>query len=137
MLPSPSTAIPPRSSKSAAHRALECDPLLADAHASRAAYLFFREWRWREAEGHLQRAIELRPDYAVAHQWYSFFLAAMGDRQRAAAEMVTARALQPLSLATDVFVGSLLYFARDLQGRWHTFGASWSCSRSSSSRTTV
>src|SRR5262249_27592543 len=64
--------------KEAADRALTLDPNLAEAHAARAYIYFQWEWNWLESEREYNRAIELKPNYASAHQWYSSLLVVTG-----------------------------------------------------------
>src|SRR5438067_13312034 len=59
-------------------KALELDPSLGEAHASLGFLTFLHDWDSRKAEAELQRAIELNPNYAQAHQWYAIYLAKMG-----------------------------------------------------------
>ena len=68
--------------RDAAVRALEIDDSLAEAHTSLAFVKFRFEWEWAEADREFNRAIELNPNYASAHQWYSNFLAAMGGLEK-------------------------------------------------------
>ena len=64
--------------KAAARQALELDESLAGAHASLAYVQFRLEWNFRDAEAGFRRAIELKPGYATAPEWYGLFLAARG-----------------------------------------------------------
>ena len=98
--------------KAAAERALQIDPNLAEAHASLARVIFQYEWDWQRAEQEYQRAIELNPAYATAHQWYADYLSAMGRHEEALREIATARRLDPLSLIIHTAEGILLYQAR-------------------------
>jgi len=98
--------------KETAGRALELDETLAEAHASLAYYSGAVEWDWQGAERGFQRAIELNPNYATAHHWYAYHLAAMGRLEEAIAEIRRARELDPLSLIINTDVGHILYFAR-------------------------
>ena len=54
----------------AAKKALELDNTLAEAHNS-LAYGLVQRFEFAEAEKEFKRAIELNPNYATAHQWYS------------------------------------------------------------------
>ena len=98
--------------KAAAERALQIEPNLAEAHASLAGVTFQYEWDWRRAELEYQRAIELNPAYATAHQWYAAYLSAMGRHGEALREIETARRLDPLSLIINTTEGILRYQAR-------------------------
>ena len=74
-------------SKQAVMKALELDPALAEAHAA-LAYIQFRvDWDWDGAEKEFKKAIELKPGYATAHEWYSLFLAVQGRLDESLAEM--------------------------------------------------
>lgn len=75
-----------RESERHARRALELDPLLADAHVAVAVNLGFDRWDWAAAEREFQRAIELDPADAHARLWYSFMLLHLGRMEEAAAQ---------------------------------------------------
>jgi len=96
----------------AARRALSLDETLAEAHASLASVLYRYDWNWEEAERHFKRAIELKPDYAPAHQWYSAMLIALGRFDEAHAEVQRAHELEPFSLTISSDLGRHLYYAR-------------------------
>jgi len=49
----------------------------AEAEAIRG-FIAFREWRWQDAEQHFQQSLELNPDIANTHVWYSQFLSTVG-----------------------------------------------------------
>jgi len=63
--------------KAATLRALEIDDTLPEAHASLGWIKMFYDWDWAAAERAFQRAIELNPNYATAHNWYAMFLTPM------------------------------------------------------------
>jgi TolB-like protein/Flp pilus assembly protein TadD len=84
-------------SKAAAQRAVLLDDNSAEAHASLALYLFSYEFDWPGAEREFQRAIELNPSYAFAHDVFGFALAQQGELKRASAESKRAVELDPLS----------------------------------------
>ena len=95
----------------AAMQALRIDDRLAEAHAT-LGYLRMRNWEWSGVEHELRRAIEIDPDYATAHQWYSIFLELQGRSDEAIAEALRAQELDPLSPIINESFGSRLYFAR-------------------------
>ncbi len=84
--------------KAAASKSLEIDENLAEGHAARAWVQFAYAWDWPGAESELQRAIELNPGYATAHQWYSHLLVYQGRVAEALAEVQRTLELDPLSL---------------------------------------
>lgn len=94
--------------RSAAARALEVDPGLAEAHKSLAAVRNHYDWDWRGAEQEFQRALELDSNSSVAHQWYSAVLLLLKRHDEAIAEVKRARDLDPLSPSLTAFIG-LIY----------------------------
>lgn len=105
----PSSAYP--KATAAALRALQLDSSLAEAHASLADIHAVHDWQWADAEREYRRAIELKPRYATAHQWYATFLSAMGRHEEAIAEDRRALDLDPLSLIINVSLGRAYFFA--------------------------
>jgi tetratricopeptide (TPR) repeat protein len=51
---------------------------------------------WPEAEKEIQRAIELNPNYANGHHWYSHYWITMGEVQESLTESERALRLDPL-----------------------------------------
>jgi serine/threonine protein kinase/TolB-like protein/Flp pilus assembly protein TadD len=93
-------------------KALELDPTLAEAHAS-LGYIKFRfDWDWDEAEKEFKKAIELKPGYAQAHEWYGLFLSLIRKSDKALIEMKRAYELDPLSPSISTGVGRILHFAK-------------------------
>jgi serine/threonine-protein kinase len=102
----------PRAS-AAAKRALDIDETLAEAHVSLAMVQKEYDWDWPGAGREYKRALELNPNYAVAHQWYGEFLAAVGRHEEAIAAFKRAIDLDPLSLIVHATLGRHgYYFAR-------------------------
>jgi TolB-like protein/DNA-binding winged helix-turn-helix (wHTH) protein/Flp pilus assembly protein TadD len=83
--------------KIAAQKALQIDETLAEAHASLAYDKHYYDFDWTGAEAEYRRAIELNPNYATAHHWYSLFLSNLGRFEEAKAEIRRAHELDPLS----------------------------------------
>ncbi len=102
--------------RAAALRALELDSNLAEAHASLALIKENYDYDWPGAEQEFQRAIQLNPQYATAHQWYAEFLSWQGRFDQALAESELARQLDPLSLIIATDHASILYFSRQYDG---------------------
>ena len=67
----------------AARRALELDNTFAEAHTALALVNHHYHWKWKEAEAGYEQAIELNPDHADTHLWYSWLLLALGQRDAA------------------------------------------------------
>jgi serine/threonine-protein kinase len=94
--------------KRAAGRALALNGMLAEAHTSLAFALANGDYDWPGAETEFRRALELDPNSANAHAWYSDMLLWLGRREEALAEKARACSLDPLSRII------CLEFARDL-----------------------
>jgi TolB-like protein len=99
--------------KAAALKALAIDNTLGEAHNALAYVLFSYDWDFAGAEREFRRAIELNPNYATAHQWYSEFLSAMGQHAEAITEIKRAQELDPISLIINSVVGVI--YERDRQ----------------------
>jgi TolB-like protein/Tfp pilus assembly protein PilF len=67
----------------AARKALELDGSFAEAHTALALVNHHYHWKWKEAEAGYERAIELNPDHADTHLWYSWMLLALARRDAA------------------------------------------------------
>ena len=98
--------------KAEALKALQLDDSFAEPHVSLAIVYFYHEWNWLKAEHEFQRAIELNPNYALAHSWYALTLGAMGRYEEALSQARRAQELDPLSLQINTVVGRILYFGR-------------------------
>jgi eukaryotic-like serine/threonine-protein kinase len=101
--------------KEAADKALELDEDLAEAHTARAFIYFMWEWNWADAGREYRRAIELKPDYSSARQWYSSLLAATGRTDEALAEVKQARISDPFSLSIAAHPGWINYLSRNAE----------------------
>jgi TolB-like protein/DNA-binding winged helix-turn-helix (wHTH) protein/Flp pilus assembly protein TadD len=87
--------------RAAATKALELDPTIAEGHAELALVEFYYDWDWVQSEQEFRHAIELNPSYATAHQWYSYYLSAMGRFPEAVEEARKAQQIDPLSLSIN------------------------------------
>jgi TolB-like protein/Tfp pilus assembly protein PilF len=67
----------------AARKSLQLDSSFAEAHTALALVDHHYHWKWKEAEAGYERAIELNPDHADTHLWYSWLLLALGRRDAA------------------------------------------------------
>jgi tetratricopeptide (TPR) repeat protein len=83
-------------SKAAAQKAIELDESLSEAHTALGMTIFWSDWKWAEAESEFKRALELSPNSANAHLFYSHLLSNLGRHEEALAEIRTARELDPL-----------------------------------------
>jgi TolB-like protein/DNA-binding winged helix-turn-helix (wHTH) protein/Tfp pilus assembly protein PilF len=98
--------------KVAARRALALDNTIAEAHNTLAEVERGYEFNWAAAEEEFKRALELNPNYALAHSGYAGVLSNMGRHQEAVAEAVRGRELDPVSVSSNTALGRILYRAR-------------------------
>jgi len=113
----PYTALPPNQAfpkaETAAKKALELDSTLAEAHVSLGYSKLVYEWNLSEAEKELARALQLRPDYATGHQFYAYYLTAIGNLGAAIAERKRALELDPVNPLLTSALGEAFYQNRE------------------------
>ena len=95
---------------SAARKALELDPTIAEAHALLADVLQ-RRWQWAEAEAEYRRALDLNPSDSAAHVGFARWLLCQGRADDAVAWARRARDLDPLG-NVGTSIGYTLFEAR-------------------------
>lgn len=101
-----------RRAKKSVVKALELDEKLAEAHTSLALIHMLLEHDSPASDSEFRRAIELNPNYATAHHWYSDFLAMELRDEEAMREIKTAVALDPVSPIIGTTLGERLYYSR-------------------------
>jgi serine/threonine-protein kinase len=94
--------------ETAARKALDIDPTLAEPHAALGLVKYNHLWDWKGAEVELNRAIELNPNYPTTHHWYSICLRQQGKFDQAYAEIKRAQELDPLSPIINLNVAEAL-----------------------------
>jgi len=102
--------------KSAATRALEYDPNLADAMTSLGKVLCWYEWDFPAAALQLERAVSVNPSHAEAHYALGTTLPAIGRLDEAIEEMRKAITLDPLSAQFSRWLGRFLLYSGDYAG---------------------
>ena len=107
--------IPPqesvRKARNAADKALEIDPALAEAYASRA-HVKWKGRDWAGADEDFRHSIELNGNYSNAHRFYAIYLVCMGRSEEAVREARRAEELEPLSVSVKAHLVFIFYFAR-------------------------
>jgi pentatricopeptide repeat protein len=83
---------------SAARKAIELDPDLAEAHVMLANSLQ-EQWQWAAAETEYKRALELQPNNASAHSWYALWLSCQGRTDEAVSWVRRGRELDPVAVS--------------------------------------
>ena len=107
----PTKAFP--EAKAAAEKALSLDDSLAEAHTSLAYISLVYDHHLGRAKQEFDRAIQLDPSYATAHQWLGLYYYAIGDTKSAIATVTRAKEQDSLSLAVNIALAEAYYFARD------------------------
>jgi tetratricopeptide (TPR) repeat protein len=105
----------------AAARALELDPLLADAHVSQGLVLA-AEWNWAEAEKEHQLAIKLGPNSWGAHASYAWYLFSMGRFDEAKSQIRNAGELDPMNPFNRAESAFVALFSREYDLAVKDFG---------------
>jgi TolB-like protein/Flp pilus assembly protein TadD len=106
----PSEAFP--KAEAAARKALELDSTLGEAHVSLGYYQMVYQWNFPEARKEFETALQLRPSDATAHQFYGYYLTAIGQLDAAIAERKKALELDPISPLLHSALGEAYYQAK-------------------------
>ncbi len=97
--------------KAAAQKALELNDSLAEAQTSIGLVLMFHDWDWKAADQSFRRAVEINPNWAEAHTYYSWCLCVLRQFDRAVREASRATDLDPLSPFVNTNLGWVLTMA--------------------------
>jgi len=100
--------------KEAAIRALELDDTLAEARTSLAVVKLVYDLDLAGAEQEYKRALDINPNYAIAHNWYAIYLTSRGRSDEAIAESRRALELDPLSASFSANLGDHYFYARQI-----------------------
>jgi TolB-like protein/DNA-binding winged helix-turn-helix (wHTH) protein/Flp pilus assembly protein TadD len=98
--------------KEAAVKGLQLDDSLAETHASMGHILHNYDWDFEGAEREFKRAIELNPNYATAHHWYSHYLMQLGRTEESLNEAKRAQELNPLEPSINNGLARQYYLSR-------------------------
>ena len=107
----PSEVMP--KAKAAALKAVALDETLPEAHVSLGGVLMFYDFDWPGAEREFQRALDIKPSYAEAHDYYAMFLVANQRFQAAVDHILRARQLDPVSGLIAADAAWVFYLKRD------------------------
>jgi TolB-like protein len=92
--------------RSAIDRALEIDPMLAEAYVAEG-FLLADDYRYEEALLSLEKAVEINPNLAEAWQWRSRILGRFGRIREARENMLMALELDPHNPVTAAIAANL------------------------------
>lgn len=93
---------------SAARKALELDPELAEPHVL-LADIYQEQWRWSDAEAEYKQALDLKPNDAVAHLGFARWLLCHGRIEEALTWAHRGRELDPFTV-TGSSIGQILFY---------------------------
>jgi serine/threonine protein kinase/tetratricopeptide (TPR) repeat protein len=96
----------------AARKAMELDDSLVEPHVEQGFNYTCYDYDWPAAEREFQRALSLNPNYAAAHEFYSWYLISVGRSEKAIQEAQRAVELDPLSAEIHSILGLDLYYSR-------------------------
>jgi TolB-like protein/Tfp pilus assembly protein PilF len=103
--------IAPRA-KATALKALQLDPMRAEAHLSLAAWQMFYDWDFAGAERSFLKAIEINPEHVGLRLYYPYLLCVLKRLDEAVAEAKRCVDLDPLDLIASLMYGQALLYAR-------------------------
>ena len=95
----------------AIERALAINPESARALTTSAYVKFMYEYDFEGAHADIEKAIQIDPGYATAHQWYGELLAVEGQFDAALDQLRLARIADPLAVVVPHVMGWILSFS--------------------------
>ncbi len=97
--------------RAAAEKAIQLDPLLAEAHSA-LGFAYANDAQWERSERSFRRAIELDPNLSTSYTSFSSeFLLALGRIEEAIHQMRIAEKIDPLSPEVHYFLALILISA--------------------------
>ncbi len=106
----------PTEALAAVNRAIEIDPNIGEAYATRGFIKMFHSWEWDAAEADLDRAIEMSPNHGSARQWYGLLLAFRRNFEEAELQLRSAVQIDPTSPNYLADLGLVHYFSANFDG---------------------
>ena len=100
-----------KEARDAALTALDLDPRLAEGHASLGFINLDLDFNVKSAEGEFKRALELDPDYPVAHYWYGRLMNMRGRFDEAIVHLKRSLELDPTVPMTYENLAASYYFS--------------------------
>jgi serine/threonine-protein kinase len=108
--------VPPKEgyakAKWASEKAAQLDDTLAEAHEALGSVKLYSDWDFPAAEREFKRAIELNPNYSLAHSNLSCKFKALRRYPEEIAEARRGQELDPLSAFANMELGEAFYHAR-------------------------
>jgi TolB-like protein/Flp pilus assembly protein TadD len=95
--------------KAAAQTAVRLDDTRAEVLSAYGFYQGYLGWDWEAAEKTFLRALEINPNLAIGHYWYSWQLILFGRMEEAEVEHILAKELDPLTPLHTAWLGGLYW----------------------------
>jgi len=92
-------------------KAMKLDSTIAEVHAALAIAYLYNAWKFKEAEIHFKRALQLNPNLDMAHYHYAWGLYLWGRMEEAIAEHKLAQKCDPYNPLHTAWLGGLYDFA--------------------------
>jgi TolB-like protein/Tfp pilus assembly protein PilF len=92
-------------------KAFAVDNTVAEPHAIMGSIELFYNWSWKVAENEFIKALQLNPNSAVSHYYYSVYLTMAKRDEEAINEVQLAVELDPLSSLFNMWHGAALLYA--------------------------
>ncbi len=99
--------------KQAVLAALQLDNTLPEAYATEGYIKFRIDWDWQGAEASFKKALQLKPGYSTAHEWYALFLATQLRLDEALKEIKIAIDLDPLASGVNNGIARIYQFKKE------------------------
>jgi TolB-like protein/Tfp pilus assembly protein PilF len=94
------------------NKALEIDNTLPEAHSMLGIINYNYYWKWKKAELHFKKALQMNPNSSIIHITYSHLLTCTGRHEEAISEAKLAQELDPYSSDITTFLGNAYYYDR-------------------------
>ena len=99
--------------KEATVKSLSVDDEIAESHVSLARMKFWYDWDFKSADNEFNRAIDLNPNHAEAHEQYGMFLGITERKKDAEVQAKNALGLDPFSLMNNWGAGWIYWMIGD------------------------
>jgi len=98
-----------------ANKALEMNPQLPEAHYGLAGISYWYDWDLKKTMQHLNRALEINPNFAPAYAHLAFHYCSSGALEKALENVEIAIGLDPLSSEVYFAKGYIYYITEDYE----------------------
>ncbi|HEY6436320.1 MAG TPA: tetratricopeptide repeat protein, partial [Ignavibacteriaceae bacterium] len=92
-----------------AEKSYELDNSILDTRLARGMVEYFYKWDWEGAEKCFLKALEINPNSAETHQYYSMLLSTLGYHKKALKEIEHAHQLDPLNAPISYSLSYVYY----------------------------